>query len=129
MAPRTLIGPEADSVKRWIDSVRIAFQLKAGLDSSSLYDVPQGYVRVIEADGTTYLRKRTPEETEALERESQRPRDFGDIIAYSLDGQIAGKAGYRERGKPYKIDTSGLKPGTYMLSIPGEKQMKKIVVQ
>lgn len=127
MAPRTLVGAERDSVVRVMDSMMREMRTKTGLDSASFFDIPQGYVRVTEADGTTYLRKATEEETKLMEGNG--PKDFGDIIAYTLDGQVVGKAGYKERGKPYVINTTGLPAGTYMLSIPGEKQMKKIVVQ
>jgi hypothetical protein len=127
MAPRTLVGAERDSVVRVMDSMMREMRIKTGLDSASFFDIPQGYVRVTEADGTTYLRKATEEETKSMEGNG--PKDFGDIIAYTLDGQEVGRAGYKERGKPYVINTTGLPAGTYMLSIPGEKQMKKIVVQ
>ncbi len=125
--PRTLAGAERDSMLRMVqESMREMIQ-KSGLDSASYYNIPMGYVRVTEADGTTYLRPQT--EKEATEMEGTSPRDFGDIIAHTLDGQVVGKAGYKERGKPYVINTTELPAGTYMLSIPGEKQMKKIVVQ
>jgi hypothetical protein len=128
MAPRSLVGAERDSVLRVMDSLMRAMREKTGLDSATFYDIPQGYVRVTNGDGSTYLRPATEEETKRMQGGAV-PNDFGDIIAYSLDGQEVGKAGYKERGKPYVINTSGLPAGTYMLSIPGEKQMKKIVVQ
>jgi hypothetical protein len=127
MAPRTLVGAERDSMMRVIQAHTKALLEKTGLDSATFYNIPLGYVRETYADGTTYLRKQTEKEAEEMYGES--PKDFGDIIAHTLDGQVAGKAGYKERGKPPVINTTGLPAGTYMLSIPGEKQMKKIVVQ
>jgi hypothetical protein len=129
LAPRTLVGAERDSMIRMMDSLRDALLKKAGLDSAILKDIPQGFARVIEGDGTTYLRPLTQKEIEDSQGDAHQPKDFGDIIAYDLEGHEIGKAGYKERGKPYTINTTGLPPGTYMLSIPGEKQMKKIVVQ
>jgi hypothetical protein len=127
MAPRTIVGAERDSLLRVMDSMMRAMREKTGMDSASFFSIPEGYVRVTNADGTTYLRPIT--EKEQKEMYGDAPKDFGDIIAYDLEGHEVGKAGYKERGKQPAINTTGLAPGTYMLSIPGEKQMKKIVVQ
>jgi hypothetical protein len=127
MAPRSMKGEEA---KRYADSLFNALMKYSNIDSATLWSTPPGYARLFDS-GSTYLRKLTPEEMEENERRfgNQGAPDFGDIIAFTLDGHEVGKAGYKERGKPYVINTTGLATGTYMLSIPGEKQMKKIVVQ
>lgn len=126
--PRSISGQEAE---RLLDSLLADVLKRSGLDSATYFDIPPGHARVTEPDGTSYIRKLTPEEIEEQRKDPylQRLAASGDIIAYDLDGKRVGKAGYREQGKPYVINTEGLQPGTYMLSIPGEKQMKKIVVQ
>ena len=129
-APTTKIM-KGEEGKRFADSVLKSLMTLGNIDSATLFSTPEGYARVFDS-GTTYLRKLSPEEMEENAKRfgTNDPRQAsGDIIAYTLDGQEVGKAGYIERGKPYVINTTGLPAGTYMLSIPGEKQMKKIVVQ
>jgi hypothetical protein len=129
-APITKIY-KGEEGKRRGDSILNWLMTLGNIDSTTLFNTPEGYARVFDS-GTTYLRKLTPEEMEENAKRfgTNDPRQAsGDIIAYTLDGQEVGKAGYKERGKPYVINTTGLPAGTYMLSIPGEKQMKKIVVQ
>jgi hypothetical protein len=122
---------KGEEAKRYADSLLNALMRFSNIDSATLFNTPPGYARVL-GSGTTYIRKLTPEEIEDNNRPMANGNPLeasGDIIAFTLDGHEVGKAGYKERGKPYVINTTGLAPGTYMLSIPGEKQMKKIVVQ
>src|SRR5687768_10167822 len=55
-APRTLVGGGRDSVTRAMDSLVRTLRLKTGLDSASFFTVTPGYVRVTDADGTSYPR-------------------------------------------------------------------------
>lgn len=129
-APTTKVM-KGEEAKRFGDSVLKALMKLGNIDSATMFSTPEGYARLFDS-GITYLRKLSPEEIEENARRfgtNDPAQAFGDIIAHTLDGQVVGKAGYKKRGKPYVINTTGLPAGTYMLSIPGEKQMKKIVVQ
>lgn len=87
----------------------------SNLDSATFFDVPEGFARVFNDDGTSYLKKLSEEEIENANKQfsgGERESEAGPIVAYDLDGQRIGTAGYRERGKPYQINTEGLLSGT-----------------